>query len=112
MVLSLAGIYSVLSFTVWQRTREIGIRVALGGNGRSVALSIFRRPLLQVLAGVLVGVVLTGVMAGEIDGSRTRMIAQVAIYGAGMLAVCLLASIVPTRRALRVEPMEALRVDG
>jgi putative ABC transport system permease protein len=78
LTLALAGIYTVMSCTVARRTREIGIRVALGADQRRIGLGmIFRRPLTQVALGV-----------------------------------CLLACIVPTRRALSIEPTEALRSDG
>ena len=55
LLLSLAGIYAVLSFTVARRTREIGVRVALGANRRRVLTAIFRRPLTQVGLGIAAG---------------------------------------------------------
>jgi ABC-type antimicrobial peptide transport system permease subunit len=108
LLLSLAGIYSVLSFTVSQRTREIGIRVALGGDARRVAAAIFRRPLAQVGVGILLG----GSLAAALRSSYTlEGVALVVGYAAFMMAVCMLAAVVPTRRALQVEPMKAMRVD-
>jgi ABC-type antimicrobial peptide transport system permease subunit len=120
LLLSLTGIYSVLSFTVARRTREIGVRVALGANPRRVVTAIFRRPLTQVSLGVAAGGAVIGLVAflvsnvGLEDGSfRPAFTAgQAGLlvgYAAFMLAVCLLACIVPTWRALRVEPTEALR---
>jgi predicted permease len=113
IVLSLAGIYAVMSFTVARRTREIGIRVALGADARRVVASIFRRPLIQVAGGVTVGGVLAGVLLlGTTSSSVTPLgVALVTAYSALMLGVCLLACIVPTRRALNVEPTEALRAE-
>ncbi len=118
LLLSLAGIYAVLSFTVARRTREIGLRVALGANPRRVIGAIFRRPLLQVGCGVLVGVALiaaVGSMELEMPGMNgelsLKQFAIILAYGILMLGVCLLACVVPTRRALRVEPNVALRVD-
>jgi ABC-type antimicrobial peptide transport system permease subunit len=110
----LAGIYAVMAFTVARRTREIGIRVALGASQRRVLASIFRRPLTQVALGVLAGTFVTGLLAYGLNGMAVspRGAAMVAAYAVLMLAVCLMACIVPTRRALAVEPTEALRADG
>src|SRR5690606_23047978 len=118
---SLAGIYAVLSFTVARRTREIGVRVALGASPRRVIGAIFRRPLTQVGLGVVAGATLIGL--GILLISRTEQfrnsgiglsiadVALLAVYAAFMLGVCLLACVVPTRRALGVEPITAMRVE-
>jgi predicted permease len=122
LLLSLAGIYSVLSFAVARRTREIGVRVALGSDRRRVVAAIFRRPLTQVALGVAAGGSLIGLMmlllatGGLEDGNFKASIgaAQVAAlvaYAAFMMGVCLLACVVPTRRALGVQPTEALRAE-
>ena len=63
LLLSLSGIYAVLSYIVARRTREIGVRVALGASARRVITSIFRRPLTQVTLGVIAGSVLIAVAA-------------------------------------------------
>jgi putative ABC transport system permease protein len=111
LLLSLAGIYAVLSFTVARRTREIGVRVALGASSRRVVIAIFRRPLMQVAMGVLAGGILIGVAATGISGGTLSLgnIALLIAYVALMFGVCMLACAVPTRRALRVEPTVALR---
>jgi hypothetical protein len=121
LLLSLAGIYAVLSFTVARRTNEIGVRVALGANPRSVLTAIFRRPLTQVGVGVATGAVLIGLGAqglarttqfrDSMSGLSPGQLALLAGYAAFMLGVCLLACVVPTRRALRVEPTVAMRVE-
>jgi putative ABC transport system permease protein len=115
LVLSWAGIYAVMSFTVSRRTREIGIRVAMGADARRVVLAIFRRPLTQVALGVATGAaVILLLRTGLSDPGHEPTASEVAAligYAALMFAVCLLACIVPTRRALRVEPTEALRVE-
>ncbi len=113
LLLSLAGIYAVMAFTVARRTREIGIRVALGAGARGVALAVFRRPLAQVALGILLGGLATGALSYGVlrESIWPGGAALVAAYAALMLAVCLLACIVPTRRALRIQPTEALR-DG
>ena len=113
LVLSLTGIYSVLSFTVSRRTREIGVRVALGSGPGSVVASIFRRPVTHVLVGIAAGSVLVCLLSWGLTGRLTpRESGLVALYAALMFGVCMLACIVPTRRALGVEPTEALRAEG
>jgi putative ABC transport system permease protein len=113
LLLSLAGIYAVMSFTVSRRTREIGIRVALGADTRRLVGAIFRRPLAQVGSGVLVGAVLVALLpaAIEMEQMSAKGAALVAGYAVLMMGVCLLACVVPTRRALRIEPTEALRAE-
>jgi predicted permease len=120
LVLSLAGIYAVLSFTVARRTREIGVRVALGASRQRVVVAIFRRPLLQVALGIFVGTAITFTAASmikytEFPGSETDLtlqgMAMIVGYGIVMLGVCLLGCVVPTRRALNIEPTIALRAE-
>jgi putative ABC transport system permease protein len=120
LLLSLAGIYAVLSFTVARRTREIGVRVALGASRRRVVAATFRRPLLQVASGIVVGtaIVFTGatlIKYTEFPGSESDLtlqgMAMIIGYGMVMLGVCMLACVVPTRRALSIEPTIALRTD-
>lgn len=123
LVLSLAGIYAVLSFTVSRRTREIGVRVALGASRSRVLGATFRRPLTQVGLGIVAGSVLvalgTLMAAGSDFPGADRLsggvsLAQMALlvgYATLMLGVCLLACVVPTRRALGVEPTVALRME-
>jgi ABC-type antimicrobial peptide transport system permease subunit len=113
LTLSLAGIYAVTSFTVARRTREIGIRVALGADPRRLAATILRRPLTQVAVGVLAGCGLMATMQSmAVSGLSARLALTFAAYGIGLFAVCLLACVVPARRALVVQPTEALRADG
>jgi putative ABC transport system permease protein len=110
----------VTSYIVSRRTREIGVRVALGANGRQIITSILRRPLLQVALGILIGTMITGLLSGTVSVEAVRSgaaasilmrLGAVVLYGVFMLAVCLLACIVPTRRALSVQPTDALRTD-
>jgi predicted permease len=113
LLLSLAGIYAVLSFTVARRTREIGVRVALGASRLKVVAAIFRRPLIQVVIGVVAGgaLIAAGAFVLAQGGLSLSQWALLLGYAALMLAVCLIACIVPTHRALRVEPTEALRAE-
>jgi putative ABC transport system permease protein len=113
VALSLAGIYAITSFTAWQRTREVGLRVALGADPFRILAVIFRRPLTRVGIGILVGGVLLGVLASKGFSSISAKGAAVFLgYALLMTLVCLLASIVPIRRTLRVDPAEALRADS
>ena len=108
MLLSLAGIYAVMSFTVARRMREIGIRVALGASRRRIVTAVFARPLAQVGLGIVAG----GVLTATLNSSATPgALVGALVYAVLMAGVCLLACIVPTRRALRVEPTVAMRVD-
>ena len=126
LMLSMAGIYAVLSFTVASRTREIGVRVALGASPKRIVTAIFRRPLIQVTGGIIAGAILVSLITVVISmppdtGSEGLQMAmrsftlgqagQIAAFAILMLGVCLLACIVPTRRALGIEPTEALRAE-
>ena len=114
LFLSLAGIYAVMSFTVARRTREIGVRVALGARPARVITAIFRSPFIQVVAGVALGCLLLGALVWALTQGRATMRDSVLLlaWGTGMAAVCGLACIGPTLRALRVEPAEALSAEA
>jgi putative ABC transport system permease protein len=112
LLLALAGIYSVMSFTVSRRTREIGIRVALGADARWIVASVFSRAAAQVGLGIAAGGFLVCVLTQAVTGLAAQEVLAVTAYMLLMMGVCMLACIVPTRRALAVEPTEALRADG
>jgi putative ABC transport system permease protein len=108
LLLSATGIHALMSFTVARRTREIGIRAALGaGRGRIVA-GIFSRAFLQIGAGVVVG---SG-LAALVGLGSTREVLLLIGADVVMLLVGLTACAVPVRRALRIDPTEALRAEG
>jgi predicted permease len=113
LLLSLTAIYSVMSFTVARRTQEIGLRVALGADRNRVIGTILLRPLAQVGLGNAVGAILVAItFAGLFESTPTAgEAASIVTYAVLMLGVCLLACVVPTRRALRIEPASALRVE-
>ncbi|HVQ41744.1 MAG TPA: FtsX-like permease family protein [Vicinamibacterales bacterium] len=112
LLLSAAGIYSLMSFTVAQRRREIGIRMALGAPPQRVMLNVFGRAAWQVSAGVVVGSVLSAGSFVAIGlGVLSAMPLQLAV-AALMALVALLATLGPTRRAVRIQAVEALRTDG
>jgi putative ABC transport system permease protein len=113
LVLSLVSIYSVMSFAVSRRTREIGVRVALGASPKHVVSAVFRQPLRQIGLGLLAGTVLVWALLGGTDNG-VPSVAELLTLGAYTtltMVVCLIACVVPTRRALAVQPAEALR-DG
>jgi ABC-type antimicrobial peptide transport system permease subunit len=110
ILLALSGIYAVMSFSVSRRTREIGIRVALGSSRSRVALTILRRPLIQVAVGSVLGPLLFSLMPLSITFTPVY-VAGMAGYALVMFGVCMLACLVPIRRLLRVDPIAALRAD-
>jgi ABC-type antimicrobial peptide transport system permease subunit len=111
LMLSSAGIYALMSFTVSQRRKEIGIRIALGADGKRIVASIFSRALLQLAAGAAFGATLvvffeTGSSGAIMRGHAAVVLPAVALV---MIAVGFLAVLGPARRSLRIEPTEALR---
>ena len=101
----------LMSFTVAQRTREIGIRTALGAQPRHVMLDVFGRAAWQVAAGVLVGSVLSGAAFVAIGPGIERAAPLLLAVAAIMGLVGLTAASGPARRALRIQAVEALRAD-
>ena len=117
LLLSTAGVYSLLSFTLARRTREIGIRTALGASPREIVTAIFARAFWQVGLGLLLGSIPGGALvafgAPEVargGGAAVAATATAVVTGL-ILAIALFACVVPARRALRVQPTEALRAD-
>lgn len=111
LVLSLAGIYAITSFTVSRRTREIAVRVALGAQVSDVVTNIFRGPFFQVATGVVVGCVMVAALVARF-GNLTRHAPVLLAYGAAMMGVCALACVGPLVRVCRAEPTDVLRDDG
>jgi predicted permease len=108
LLLSATGIHALMSFTVARRTREIGIRTALGASPGRIVAGIFSRAFLQISTGVLAG---TGLAALMGLGS-TRQLLLLLAADVIMLVVGLAACAVPLRRALRIDPTEALRAEA
>jgi len=115
LMLSAVGLYSILAFLVVQRTREIGIRLALGATRHQVLSLFLQQGMKLAIAGTLAGLmaallslrVLSRLLYGIAPGDPVVLAAV--LFGLG--AVCMLASYVPARRATRVDPMVALRYE-
>ena len=108
-----------MSFTIAVRTRDIGIRMALGAGRRRIVMQIVRRALVQIGTGVAAGLPLAISIFLEMQErpghapSAWLAVALALAQGIGvMLLVALAACLVPARRALRISPVEALRGDG
>jgi predicted permease len=113
LVLATVGIYAVVSYVVSGRTQEIGIRMALGADARSVARLVMRQSLAPVLAGAFAGIGGTLALARwmrtllyEVDAADPATLAVVTTL---LVGVALAAALAPARRASRVDPVTALR---
>jgi ABC-type antimicrobial peptide transport system permease subunit len=115
LALAVVGLYSVLSYVAAQRTREFGIRVALGADRTNVANMVVRHALVQIGFGLVVGIpiALAGghVLAHQLFGVKSYdpMVLGAAV---GMLGIsAMVAGLAPTLRAASIDPMEALRAE-
>ena len=109
------GLYGVLAYLVSQRTREIGVRLALGARRADIVRQIVRAGLLLACIGLVVGLGASVLATDWIESllyqvSPTDTPTFIAV-GIGLLIVALVASLVPARRAAKVDPLVALRVD-
>ena len=116
LVLAAVGIFGVLSYAVVQRTREIGIRMALGARERSVVGLVVRHAMVMAVAGVAVGsvsawVLSTSMMSGLLFSTDPRDAVTFCAVAVTLTVVALLAAYVPARRATRVDPIVALRAE-
>jgi predicted permease len=113
LVLASVGIYGVISYGVSQRTREIGIRIALGARPGEVLGMVLMQGLKLVAVGVVVGVIaamsLTQLLKGVLYGVTVSDPLVFALGTASLVVVSLAACFIPARRAMRVDPMVALR---
>ena len=111
ILLSAAGIYALISFTVTQRRREIAIRTALGAQPRRLLGGIFGRALRQIAVGVALGVCAALLLDRAADGEALAGRGAMLLSGTAvvMSVVGLLAALGPARRGLRIQPSEALK---
>lgn len=111
ILLSSAGIYSLMSFTVARRRREIGIRAALGANRNRILVGIFSRVLAQLGAGAILGLIaavgLEQILEGDMMRNYRAMLLPLVVLL--MMTIGVIAAIGPVRQGLRIQPIEALR---
>lgn len=109
LLLSLGGVYAIMSFFVSRRIREVGIRTALGARPSRVTFDIYRRAAVQLGWGVVAGIAVTLVLSSvALEGGSPAVVLKVSVV---MIMTGLLACAAPTLRLLRVHPSEAMRVE-
>lgn len=115
LLLATVGLYGVISYSVVQRTNEIGIRMALGATGRSVMSLVLRQSLIVVLAGLAVGLtlalMLTRLVSSFLFGISPIDPLSIAVAAMALILVAALAVLLPARRAAKVDPLVALRYE-
>ena len=113
--LAAIGIYGVVSYAVAQRTREIGVRMALGATARDVQKLILLQGMTPVAIGTIIGlsasVALTKLISGLLFGVKTTDLATLIAVTLLLVVIALIANYIPARRAIRIDPLSALRYE-
>jgi ABC-type antimicrobial peptide transport system permease subunit len=112
LLLSAAGMHALMSFTIAQRTREIGIRSALGAQSRQLLLGIFGRAMRQLSIGLAVGSPISTSALSAAGVGLGPGAALLLIVAAVITIVAAFAAVGPARRSLRLPTVDALRADG
>jgi ABC-type antimicrobial peptide transport system permease subunit len=113
LILAVVGLVGVLGFSVTRRTRELGIRMALGSRSGSILWLVLRGGLIQLTSGLTIGLLIAAAAAPQFGGALFEQQPHDPVVYAGIALVLIvagaLAAIVPARRALAISPMTALR---
>jgi ABC-type antimicrobial peptide transport system permease subunit len=115
LILAIVGVYGVISYTAAQRTHEIGVRMALGADRGDILKMVLRQGVILVSIGVMAGIGVTLLLTRGISGLLVGVSPSDPLTFAAMAAflatVGLLASYIPARRAMNVEPLKALKYE-
>jgi putative ABC transport system permease protein len=115
LILGAVGIYGIVSYSVTQRTHEIGIRMALGATARNVLSLIVKNGLALVLTGIVIGVgsafMLTRFLATLLFGVQPTDSVTFLVVSAVFFVIAMIAALIPALRATRVDPLIALRYE-
>ena len=115
LLLGIVGLYGVIAYSVSQRTREIGVRIALGAQRSTVYRLILREASVLALAGIVIGtgaaILVASLMRKLLFGTPPWDVTTLVCVAAVLAASALLASVLPARRAASVDPISALRAE-